>query len=189
LGINGSGKTTLAKHLNGLLSPDAGEVLVLGGKPEPEKVGYAFQNPDHQLFETTVEREVAFGPANLKLPPQEVRLRVNRGLEAVGLTDLVTADPHTLSAGQKRLVGIASVLALDPPVLVLDEPSAGLDRKTAQTVMETLRHWNQGERTVIVLTHDTELASRFCTRLAVMDRGKILYHGEPDTERWRDFIL
>ena len=188
LGVNGSGKTTLAKHLNGLLTPDTGEVKVFGGKPAPDKVGYAFQNPDHQLFETTVEREVAFGPANLKLPPQEVGRRVSRALDAVGLSDLVTADPHTLSAGQKRLVGIASVLALDPPVLVLDEPGAGLDRATAQTVMETLRRWNRGERTVMVLTHDTELASRFCTRVVVMDNGKLLYYGEPDIETWRAFI-
>jgi energy-coupling factor transporter ATP-binding protein EcfA2 len=177
LGDNGSGKTTLARHLNALLKPSGGRVNILGGAATPQKVGYAFQNPDYQLFEQTVADEIAFGPANLGLARQEIEKRVSRAIEAVGLEEYRQADPHTLSAGQKRCVAIASVLAMNPPIIVLDEPSAGLDMQKAAQLMQIAAHLNRRGHTVIVLSHDIQLVSAFCTRAVVLQDGSIQYDG------------
>jgi energy-coupling factor transport system ATP-binding protein len=177
LGANGSGKTTLARHLNALLKPSRGRVNILDGAPTPEKVGYAFQNPDYQLFEQTVADEIAFGPANLGLDRQEIEKRVSGAIEAMGLEEYRQADPHTLSAGQKRCVAIASVLAMNPPIIVLDEPSAGLDMSKAGQFMQIAANLNRQGHTVIVLSHDMQLVSAFCTRAVVLQEGSIQYDG------------
>ena len=134
LGQNGSGKTTLVKHLNGLLRPAAGRVL-LDGQPTDDRsiaelaatVGFVFQNPDEQLFERSVEREVSFGPRNLKVPAADIAARVTGSLEAVGLADQRATNPYDLDLSRRKLVALAGILAMDPAVLVLDEPTTGQD--------------------------------------------------------------
>ena len=177
LGENGSGKSTLAKTLNALIVPSQGEVTVLGGAPSPEKVGYAFQNPDYQIFERTVFDEIAFGPKNLGFSAQKVEECVNKAMHAVGLQEYRDADPHILSAGQKRCTVIASALAMEPRILVLDEPGAGLDRQKALDLMRVVLNFNRKGNTVIVLSHDIPLVSSFCRRAIVLEKGEVRFNG------------
>ncbi len=177
LGANGSGKTTLAKHLNSLLKPCRGEVKIFGREPTPQVVGYVFQNPDYQLFAQTVHSEVAFGPKNLGLEAAEIEERVSGALAALGLEEYRQKDPHTLSAGQKRCVTIASVLAMNPPIIVLDEPGAGLDRQKAVQLMQIVARLNQQGHTVIILSHDLLLVSAFCQKAVLLKNGSIQYNG------------
>lgn len=178
LGLNGAGKSTLLLTSNGLLLPTSGEVNI-GGIPVTRKtlplirqsVGMVFQNPDDQLFMPTVEEDVAFGPVNMKLPREEVERRVTGALRAVGAEQLRRRNPSQLSGGQKRMVAIATVLSMEPNILVLDEPTAGLDwRARAQliSVLEGFRH------TIILATHDIDLAARLCPRSLVIEDGRIV---------------
>src|SRR5581483_5148469 len=160
VGRNGSGKTTLAKHLNGLLAPTAGRVRVDGrdvaGVPLErlaERVGYVFQDPDHQLFAETVAEEVAFGPRNLGLAPDAVATRVAEALTAVGLTAERDADPFLLDKGARQRLAVAAVLALRPDVLVLDEPTTGLDVGEQEGMMALLRRLHAEGRTIVIVTH------------------------------------
>jgi energy-coupling factor transport system ATP-binding protein len=183
LGQNGSGKTTLAKHLNGLLKPTAGTVSGMGASPMyssrarearvPLGVGYVFQDPDHQIFCATVREEVAFGPKTLGLD----LARVDEALEATGLSGLADADPFTLTKGERQAVAVASALACDPQVLVLDEPTTGLDGLQQERMMDLLRGLNARGRTIIIITHSMWAAASYAHRVVVMARGKVVADG------------
>ena len=187
LGANGSGKSTLAKHLNGLLLPTGGACLVGGHDTrDPEQlwqvrqqVGMVFQNPDNQLIAAVVEDDIAFGPENLGVPPEEIRQRVRESLEIVNMTPYRTFAPHLLSGGQKQRIAIAGALAMHTKCLVLDEPTAMLDPQGRQEVMETVQrlHREQGI-TVILITHFMEEAA-LADRLIIMDQGEVLKSGTP----------
>jgi energy-coupling factor transport system ATP-binding protein len=201
LGHNGSGKSTLAKHLNGLLLPTAGRVLVDGidtrdgGRRREirQTVGMVFQNPDNQLVATVVEEDVAFGPENLGLPVDEIRRRVTDALERVELAHLRLRPPHLLSGGQKQRVAIAGVLAMRPRVLVLDEATALLDPLGRAEVRAVVRRFHAEGTTVVAVTHFMEEAVE-ADRVVVMDGGRIVLEGSPrevfsQAERLRELRL
>ena len=184
LGQNGAGKTTLAKHLNGLHQPTSGQVYV-GGKLASDQplstlarsVGYCYQNPDHQIFSSTVAKEVAFGPSNLGYSSAEVDSLVTDALELVGISSLRESHPFTLGRGQRQLVAVASILAMDPKLLVIDEPTTGMDRLGGMRAMSLLAQWAADGRTILVITHDMDLVSEFIDRSVVMAGGRILTDG------------
>lgn len=177
LGPNGAGKTTLALHLNGLLPVQEGSVRIAGmevGEHLAEvrrRVGLVFQDPDDQLFLGTVRDDVAFGPANLGLRGHDLDERVMQALDAVGMAEVATKPPHHLSGGERRRVAIATVLAMDPDVLVLDEPSAGMDPVSVHTLSDVLARLPV---TLVVVTHDLPFALQTCGRSVVMDRGRVV---------------
>jgi len=186
VGANGSGKSTLAKHLNALLLPTEGEVFVAGRdtrRPEylweiRQQVGMVFQNPDNQIVATVVEEDVAFGPENLGLPPEEIRRRVEEALQAVHLADLRRHEPHLLSGGQKQRVAIAGILAMRPRCIVLDEATSMLDPQGQQEVLATIRRLNEEGITVVFITHSMDEAA-LADRVLVMDRGRVVLDGPP----------
>jgi len=187
LGHNGCGKSTLAKHFNALLLPTGGKVLVGAIDTADEKrtlevrrtVGMVLQNPDNQLVSTIVEEDVAFGPENLGVPPDEIRTRVDDALKAVGMYDYRLHAAHKLSGGQKQRVAIAGVLAMQPDVLVLDEPTAMLDPQGRTEVMDTVhRLCRERGMTVVLITHYMEEAAT-ADRVVVMESGKVLLDGTP----------
>jgi cobalt/nickel transport system ATP-binding protein len=180
LGPNGAGKTTLMLHLNALLH-GAGELEVAGLRVGHDdvrdlraRVGLIFQDPDDQLFMPTVREDVAFGPLNLGLSKPEVSDRVQLALEAVRMSEHAARAPHQLSLGQRRRVAIASVLAMHPSLLVLDEPSANLDPRTRRELMETL---DAIDRTLVIVTHDLPLAAMLCERAVLLSAGRIVADG------------
>jgi cobalt/nickel transport system ATP-binding protein len=189
IGANGAGKSTLLLHLNGYLSPSEGQVRIGDFQLTPDTVqevrrtvGMVFQDPDDQLFMSTVFDDVAFGPLNLGLTPDEVRARVTAALETVGVTQLRERPPHRLSAGQKRRVAIASVLSMSPDILVMDEPSSGLDpraRSQLITLLQSFKH------TKIIATHDLDMVVDLCERTIVMHDGRISADG-PTMEIFAD---
>jgi energy-coupling factor transporter ATP-binding protein EcfA2 len=181
VGGNGSGKTTLAKHMNGLLRPSSGQVFVAGSPSDcrtiselAKIVGYAFQNPDHQLFSPIVEEEVGFGPTNLGIHPDEVKSRVDVAIELMGLDPVRLKPPLSLSLGLRRRVSIASVIAMHPSVLVLDEPTTGLDALEADALMRCIRRMNDEGKTVVLITHEMKLVAQHANRVIVMDEGRIV---------------
>ncbi len=190
VGPTGSGKSTLLQHLNGLLRPQAGEVLVGGvalsnptvdARAIRQKVGLFFQNPEDQLFERYAGDDVAFGPRNLSLSAEDVRERVRQAMEAVGLPfeykDRLTGE---LSQGQKRRLALAGVLAMQPQVLVLDEPTAGLDPQGRRELLDTLAEWRARENRALVLaSHNMEDVAALCTRVYVLANGAVILHGTP----------
>ena len=187
LGHNGSGKSTLAKLINGLLLPGQGDVLVDGMNTKNEEeiwdirrtAGMVFQNPDNQLVATIVEDEVAFGPENMGVEPSEIRRRVDRALEDVGMADYKKNAPHLLSGGQKQRVAIAGILAMSPKYIILDEPTAMLDPSGRREVMDTLIKLNKEEgKTIILITHYMEEAA-ISDRVVVMEDGKMVLSGTP----------
>jgi cobalt/nickel transport system ATP-binding protein len=181
LGPNGAGKTTLVLHLNGILLPDAGTVRIAGLPVVEEnflevrrRVGVVFQDPDDQLFMPTVRDDVAFGPANLGLRGGELDSRVNEALASVGMLDKADRAPHHLSFGERRLTAIATVLAMEPEILVLDEPSANLDpagRRELAEIVEGL------DITILMVTHDLPYALQLCRRAVVINGGRIVADG------------
>ncbi|MBX6354340.1 MAG: ABC transporter ATP-binding protein [Micromonosporaceae bacterium] len=183
LGPNGAGKTTLVLHLNGILSGD-GEVRVGGLRVDPSdrsgiteirrRVGIVFQDPDDQLFMPTVAEDVAFGPANLGLRGAELQARVDEALTAVGMQAYRDRTPHHLSFGQRRRVAVATVLAMRPEILVLDEPSSNLDPASRRELSEVLRGLPV---TVLMVTHDLPYALELCSRSVVLDQGRIVADG------------
>jgi cobalt/nickel transport system ATP-binding protein len=180
LGPNGAGKTTLMLHLNGLLTGD-GEVEVAGLRVGHDdlrelraRVGLVFQDPDDQLFMPTVREDVAFGPLNQGCSREQALERVVEALAAVRLQDVAGRAPHQLSLGQRRRVAIATVLAMRPRLLVLDEPSANLDPRTRRELIEVL---DRVRRTMLVVTHDLPLAARLCERAVVLSAGTIVADG------------
>lgn len=188
LGHNGCGKSTIAKHLNAMLLPDSGRVLIDGDDTSDEdktydirkKVGLVLQNPDNQLVASIVEEDVAFGPENLGIPPQEIRERVDYALKAVGMYEYRKHAPFKLSGGQKQRVAIAGILAMLPECIVLDEPTAMLDPNGRDEVLSTLLKLNKEKNiTVVLITHYMDEAV-LADRVVVMDSGKILTQGTPD---------
>jgi cobalt/nickel transport system ATP-binding protein len=181
VGANGAGKSTLLLHLTGILVPGAGSVRV-GDYPLTKEtlehirkhVGMIFQNPDDQLFMPTVRDDVAFGPLNLGLPPEEVERQVDHALETVGAIHLKDRPPYKLSGGEKRAVAIASVLAMAPDILILDEPSSALDPLTRRRLINLLATF---EHTKIIATHDLDLVLELCARTIVLFEGKVLADG------------
>lgn len=184
LGQNGSGKTTLVKHLNGLLMPTAGQVVVNGAPTSSQTmlqlgrtVGYVFQNPDHQIFADTVFEEVAFGPRNHGIPAGEVKERVQEALAAVGLAGRDDDDPFALTKGERQRVAVASILATRPKVIILDEPTTGLDYKEQRKMMELVRQLNQAGHTIICVTHTMWVVAEYARRTVVVKDGRIWMDG------------
>ncbi len=187
LGHNGCGKSTVAKLMNGILVPDSGKVTVDGmDTSDDEKVidvrrtvGMVFQNPDNQIVATIVEDDVAFGPENLGVEPEEIRKCVDDALKAVGMYEFRGREPHRLSGGQKQRVAIAGVIAMNTKCIVMDEPTAMLDPQGRQEVMDTIRMLNK-ERgiTVILITHYMDEAVK-ADRVVVMDKGELVLDNEP----------
>jgi energy-coupling factor transport system ATP-binding protein len=186
IGQNGSGKTTLAKHLNGLLRPTHGRVLV-GGTDVAERsvsaiasdVGFVFQSPDDQLFERSVRREVDFGPRNLDFDLATRDRLVEAALAAVDLSGSATTNPYDLDLSQRKLVALASVLAMDPAVVVLDEPTTGQDRPGIRRVGDVVDALRAAGRTVVAITHDMEFAAAHFDRIVVMRQGEVVLDGPP----------
>jgi cobalt/nickel transport system ATP-binding protein len=181
VGANGAGKSTLLLHLNGYLPATRGEVRI-GDAPLTREtavfarrsVGMVFQDPDDQLFMPTVGEDVAFGPLNAGLPPDQVELRVATALERVGMAHVRDRPPYRLSAGEKRAVAIATVLAMTPDILVMDEPSSNLDPRSRRGLIELLRSF---EHTKILATHDLEMVVEVCDRVIVLDGGRVVADG------------
>lgn len=187
LGHNGSGKSTLAKLINGLLLPTEGNVYVNGMNTKEEEniwkireiAGMVFQNPDNQIVANIVEEDVAFGPENLGIPPEEIRRRVGKALEIVEMTEYKKHAPHLLSGGQKQRVAIAGILAMKPECIILDEPTAMLDPVGRIEVINTLKKLNREEKkTIVLITHYMEEAVE-ADRLLIMEKGKIVMEGTP----------
>ncbi len=192
IGHTGSGKSTLIQHLNGLLTPTAGTVY-LGDKDVfaqnkkelvalRHSVGLVFQYPEHQLFEETVAKDVAFGPKNLKIPEDAISQRVREAIEMVGLDYDAVAEksPFELSGGQMRRVAIAGVLAMQPEVLILDEPTAGLDPRGRDAILDQIaRLHEETHNTVILVSHSMEDVGRYADKILVMHRGKAVYYDTP----------
>ncbi len=187
LGHNGSGKSTLAKHMNAILTPTEGRVLVHGIDTADEsrlldvrsKVGMVFQNPDNQIVANVVEDDVAFAPENLGVPPEEIRQRVDTALRQVGMYEFRQHAPHLLSGGQKQRVAIAGVIAMQPDIIVLDEPTAMLDPQGRQEVISTVtRLCRENGMTVVLITHHMDECVG-ADRLVVMSEGRIVADGSP----------
>lgn len=182
VGINGAGKSTLLLHTDGLLLPDRGRISVGGieitRKTLPrirQTVGLVFQDADDQLFMPTVEEDVAFGPSNMGLTREEIALRVTRALEAVGAESLRHVSPHRLSGGQKKSVSIATVLSMEPSILVMDEPTSNLDPHARRQVIDLLAHF---DHTMLIATHDMDMIPELCPRTIVMKDGRIVADGQ-----------
>ena len=187
LGHNGSGKSTFARHINALLQPQEGSMLIEGMDTREEanlwtirqKAGMIFQNPDNQMIASIVEDDVAFGPENIGLPPKQIRENVDDSLKAVGMEKYRLSSPQHLSGGQKQRIAIASILAMTPECIVLDEPTAMLDPKGRRDVMGTLIKLNKERHmTVVHITHYMEEAVE-ADRVIVMDHGKVVMEGTP----------
>jgi energy-coupling factor transport system ATP-binding protein len=185
IGRNGSGKTTLAKHLNGLLRPTAGRVTLDGRdagalrlEEVAQRVGYVFQDPDHQLFAASVVDEVAFGPRNLGLPAAAVEVRVAEALAAVDLHE-PDADPFLLDKGARQRLAVAAILALRPDVLVLDEPTTGLDHPEQLRMLALLRRLHAAGRTIVVITHTPWVIAEHAERVVLLADGRLRFDGPP----------
>ncbi|QQY80890.1 energy-coupling factor transporter ATPase [Keratinibaculum paraultunense] len=187
LGHNGSGKSTLAKLMNGLLLPTKGDVYVNGMNTKDEDkiwyiretAGMVFQNPDNQLVATIVEEDVAFGPENLGIPPEEIRKRVDEALELVEMTEYKKHAPHLLSGGQKQRVAIAGILAMRPECIILDEPTAMLDPNGRKEIINTIKKLNKEEhKTIVHITHYMDEAVE-ADRILVIKKGQIVMEGNP----------
>lgn len=192
VGANGAGKSTLLLHTNGLLMPSHGRVVMGGITLTPktlrlvrQTVGMVFQNPDDQLFMPTVEEDVAFGPANMGLAPNEIERRVTAALEAVGALHLRESSPYRLSGGQKKSVSIATVLSMEPSVLVLDEPTANLDPRARRQTIDLVRRFSH---TTLIATHDLEMVLDLCPRTLILKEGRIVADG-PTRELFNDLSL
>lgn len=189
LGANGAGKSTLFLNLNGVLTPDSGEVL-LDGKTVSYKrsalselrrqVGIVFQDPDDQLFSADVYRDISFGPINLGLSEEETRLRVEDAMERTGVADLRSKPTHALSYGQKKRVAIAGVIAMQPRIMILDEPTAGLDPQGVSDIMKLLSQLRDDlGMTIILATHDMDIIPLYCDRVFLLSGGKVIQEGTP----------
>jgi energy-coupling factor transport system ATP-binding protein len=196
IGQNGSGKTTLAKHFNAILRPERGRVLIDGDDIAAKDtadlasvVGYCYQNPDHQIFASTVAEEIEFGPRNLRVAEEEVVRRTRRLLDVVRLRDQWSAYPFSLSRGERQKLAVASVLAIEPRILIVDEPTTGLDWQGGEAMMELMRVLNAEGRTVVIITHDMNIVAEFARRVVVMAGGQIVADGGPRAVFRRDAEL
>lgn len=197
LGANGAGKSTLLKHFNGILKPTSGVVLIKG---EPitkqnilevrKTVGLVFQDPDDQIFAPTVKQDVAFGPMNLGLSKEVIDHRVSEALKLVGLEGYENRVPHHLSGGEKKRVAIAGILAMEPQVLILDEPTAGLDPDGVKKIIKLLKDLNDRFGiTIIVATHDVDTVPLFADRICVLSTGRLILDGTPKAVFSRSQVL
>ena len=191
IGHTGSGKSTLIQHLNGLIKPSSGEIFIndfnITGENQNlteirKRVGIVFQYPEYQLFEETIEKDIAFGPNNLELSSEEVSRRVKKSMEMVGL-DYETyknVSPFDLSGGQKRRVAIAGVIAMEPKVLILDEPTAGLDPQGRDDILEQIKLLHEKYKmTIVLVSHSMEDVGKLAQRIVVMNKGKVELLGKP----------
>ena len=190
IGHTGSGKSTLAQHLNGLLQPTSGRVL-LDGQDINEKssdkralrfaVGLVFQYPEHQLFEETVKKDIGFGPRNMGLGEAEVDARVREAMDKIGLPydEIAEKSPFELSGGQMRRVALAGVLAMRPRILVLDEPTAGLDPRARDFLLNDVRRLHAEGTSVVMISHSMDDVARLATRVAVLEKGRLVMQGSP----------
>lgn len=188
IGQNGSGKTTLAKHFNGLLRPTQGQVNLAGenivNKPVSRlarQVGYVFQNPDHQIFSPTVREEIGIGPKNLGLSDAEIADRVDWAMTLFGLEPYAERQPAILGFGLRRKVSVAAVFAMQTPIIVLDEPTAGLDQRSVTELMGHIQTLHQANRTIILITHDMRLVAEYVPRSVILHQGQCLADDETRT--------
>ena len=191
IGHTGSGKSTFIQHLNGLLKPSSGEIIIDGKKIDKsgtnltelrKKIGLVFQYPEYQLFEETIEKDIAFGPNNLELSEEEVLKRVKNSMDSVGLDYEIYKDksPFDLSGGLKRRVAKAGVLAMEPKVLILDEPTAGLDPRGRDEILSEIKSIHEKRKiTVILVSHSMEDVAKIAERIIVMDKGKLFLDSNP----------
>ncbi|WP_062552432.1 energy-coupling factor transporter ATPase [Peptoniphilus phoceensis] len=191
IGHTGSGKSTFIQHLNGLLKPSSGEIIIDGTRVDKsganltdlrKKVGLVFQYPEYQLFEETIERDIAFGPGNLDITEEEVQRRVKSSMESVGLDYETYKDksPFELSGGLKRRVAIAGVLAMEPKVLILDEPTAGLDPRGRDEILSEIKEIHEKRKiTVILVSHSMEDVAKIANRIIVFDKGSVFLDSNP----------
>lgn len=189
LGSNGAGKSTLFHHFNGILKPSRGKVYFNNEEYDYSRkglmklrkyIGLVFQDPDSQLFSANVYQDISFGPMNLKLSEEEVAHRVQCALNSTGITDLANRPVHSLSFGQKKRVAIAGVLAMEPEVIILDEPTAGLDPMAVNELMELLRKLqNELGITVVISTHDIDIVPLYCNNVYVLHKGNVVLKGTP----------
>jgi energy-coupling factor transporter ATP-binding protein EcfA2 len=185
LGQNGSGKTTLVKQFNGLLRPTAGRVLLHGQDTRDQaigqlarSVGYVFQNPDHQIFSSTTREELAFGPRNLGLSPEEVQQRTEETLALFGLAEHAEEPPALLGFGLRRKISIAAVYAMRPEILILDEPTTGLDWQSTLDLIRLLQSLHRDGHTILLVTHDMKVAAAFTELTLVLRNGEVLLYDE-----------
>lgn len=185
LGPNGAGKSTLLLHFNGIHLAQQGRVVVAGEEITRAnehhvrgKVGVVFQDPDDQVFSPTVWDDVAFGPLNQGLAREEIEIRVFQALQSVGMWDLRTRAPHHLSYGQKKRVAIAGVIAMNPEIIVLDEPTAFLDPSGQESLFEILKRIHQGGKTIVIATHDVDMAAEWADKIVILKDGKMLAQGD-----------
>jgi len=189
LGTNGSGKTTLLHHLNGILQPTSGKVY-FEDKPLKynsksllnlrKRVGFIFQDPNDQLFAPTVKQDVAFGPLNLGQPPDQVKKAVDEALKTVGMAEYAEKPPHFLSLGQKKRVALAGVLAMQPEVLIMDEPTSNLDPRATSEILHLLLRLNKESKiTLLLATHDVDMVPLFANKLYILNKGKLVSEGSP----------
>jgi len=189
LGTNGSGKTTMLHHLNGILKPTSGKVY-FEDKPLKydskallnlrRRVGFVFQDPNDQLFAPTVKQDVAFGPLNLGQPADQVKKAVEEALRTVGMAEYSEKPPHFLSLGQKKRVALAGVLAMQPEVLIMDEPTSNLDPRATSEILHLLLRLNREFKiTLLLATHDVDMVPLFANKLYILDKGKLVSEGSP----------
>lgn len=189
LGTNGSGKTTLLNHLNGLMKPTTGKILY---KEKPlqydsksllelrKHVGFVFQDPNDQLFAPTVKQDVAFGPLNLGIPADKVKAIVSESLATVGMAEFADKPPHFLSLGQKKRVALAGVLAMEPEVIIMDEPTSNMDPRGTSEILHLLLQLNREKGiTLMLATHDVDMVPLFATKLYILNKGKLVSEGTP----------
>ena len=186
IGQNGAGKTTLAKHLNGLLKPTSGEVIVEGlntldydTSDLSKTIGYVFQNPDHQIFSTTVERELEFGLKNAGFKALEIKERVDQVLQYTGLERVRSVHPFSLGKGERQMIAVASILVLKPKILIIDEPTTGSDWIGVQSMMALISNLHTTGTTIIMISHDMDLVAQYAKKVIVLKHGKILLEGTP----------
>jgi len=184
MGQNGAGKTTLVKHFNGLLKPTQGEILVDGTSTcdisvakLARKVGFVFQNPDHQLFSETVEEEISFALKNFGFKPEVIEKQVDWALNLLDVVQYKKTSPFMLSGGERKRVALASILAWDPQVIVLDEPTIGQDHQQKEKLQQFIMQLNAQKKTVVVVTHDVEFVAECNPRVILMSQGKIIAEG------------
>ena len=187
MGANGAGKSTLFSHFNGLTEPTSGHVEVDGKKivfereellKVRQKVGIVFQDPNDQLFAPTVKEDVAFGPMNLGLDYDEVNNRITEALEMVGMSGFEDKTPHHLSGGQQKRVAIAGIVAMRPEIMILDEPTAGLDPEGVDKVLDILNNLNKEGMSIVISSHDIEMVNQFADKIFVLHNGEIIAQGD-----------
>lgn len=196
IGQNGAGKTTLVKHFNGVLTPVKGGVVVAGRETKSysleemaTKVGYCYQNPDHQIFNLTVRSELEFGLRNIGLPEEEIERRINQVLETVELKGMEEEYPFALSRGQRQKLAVGTILAMNPPVMIIDEPTTGMDWRGGVMMMNLIKELHELGHTIIMITHDMRIVTEYADRVIVMAQGRILADGTPKEVFVQDDVL